>query len=86
MRADFIGVSVVVPLYRSTGHVPGLVSLLIGLSDRLNRDSEVIFVSDGDPENSYRHISKELLTQYFHVRIVHLRAGRCCSPWIVTVI
>ncbi len=76
MSTALDGVSIVIPLYRSVQHMPSLLVLLKEFQKGRDHDSEVIFVSDGDPDDSYRYIHTEILSGYAEVRIVRLNGNR----------
>jgi glycosyltransferase involved in cell wall biosynthesis len=63
--------AVVVPVYGNEGSLPELLQQIVGLHQRYP-DTELIFVVDGSPDNSYAWLRMRLPVMPFHSKLVSL--------------
>jgi len=52
--------SIVIPVYRNEESIPRLLDALTGISRSLDEQSEVVFVVDGSPDNSYALLNEAI--------------------------
>ncbi len=66
-----IELSVVIPVYKSSGCLPDLLRQLVLQLDEIGRTYEIILVDDDSPDDSWR-VVKELVLQYPEIRAIQL--------------
>ncbi|HEY4528844.1 MAG TPA: glycosyltransferase family 2 protein [Luteimonas sp.] len=74
--------SIVVPVYRNAGSIPGLLEALRGLAPRVEGGLEVVFVVDGSPDASHALLREALPTVGFPARLVELTRNFGAFPAI----
>ena len=64
--------SIVIPVYKNEASIPDLLLTLTGISKRLDSALEVVFVVDGSPDESFRHLAAELPSVGFKSKLIAL--------------
>ena len=70
--ADGIVRSLIIPVYLNEPNIPSLLDAVATLSSRTGEGSEIIFVVDGSPDNSYGLLADNLPTMPFHSQLITL--------------
>ncbi len=80
--AEYVEISVVVPVYNEEGNLPLLIPKLAEVLKGLGRSHEMIFVDDGSSDGSPR-ILKEMASQYPFLRVLRFKENRGLSTALV---
>jgi glycosyltransferase involved in cell wall biosynthesis len=80
--AEYVEISVVVPVYNEEGSLPLLIPKLAEVLKGLGRPHEMIFVDDGSSDGSPR-ILKEMASQYPFLRVLRFKENRGLSTALV---
>jgi len=64
--------SLIIPVYKNEGSIPSLIAALEELKVNLPELSEVVFVVDGSPDNSYLLLSEKLKSAKFASQLLTL--------------
>lgn len=64
--------TLVVPVYKNEGSIPGLLEAISGMNDSLAGDFEAVFVVDGSPDLSYQYLTEQLPAQTFKSQLALL--------------
>ena len=64
--------TLVIPVYRNEGSIPGLLAAVGGLNRELGNDLEAVFVVDGSPDRCYELLRVALPKQLFRSQLILL--------------